>query len=97
MGNDVAEAQVKTLAEKLLDVETSELPTQWALGKSRHCVTGETVCNTLVETLADNPLDVEAKTIFDTLVSLYPSGGRGRDICQHTKRCRGKDTIQHSC
>ena len=69
LGNDEAEAQVKMLAEKLLDLETGELVTKRAMGMSRHCLTVETVCNTLVDTLVDTLPDVEAKTLFDTLAS----------------------------
>ena len=37
--NDEAEAKVKTLAGRLLDVDTSVLAKSWAMGKSRHCLT----------------------------------------------------------
>ena len=45
---------------RLLDVQTSELAKKWAMGKSRHYLTVEAVCNTLVDTLADTLADVEA-------------------------------------
>ena len=34
-----------------------------AVGRSRHCLTGQTLCNTLDDTLPD----VQAKTLFDTV------------------------------
>ena len=37
--NDETEAEVKKLAEKLLDVDTSLLVKSWAMGKSRHFLT----------------------------------------------------------
>ena len=37
------------------------------MGKSRHCLTVETVCNTLVDTLADTLRDNKAKTPLDTV------------------------------
>lgn len=53
--------------KRLLDVQTSELAKQCTIGKSRHCLTVEAVCNTLVDALADTVADVEATTLFNTV------------------------------
>ena len=36
LGNLVAEVEVNTLGETLLNVETAQLATHWAMGKPKH-------------------------------------------------------------